>query len=114
MHPRVIEEHEPELADHEVERTRSESVGLGIGDDELDVVDPRCRGPLGCHLRQWRGDIDADRRVGEASCREGESAAPAAHIEQGSIRCHPDLFEQRLGERCQLAVVAVGVVNVVH
>jgi len=72
------------------------------------------RARSGRDLGQWRGDVDADRCVGDAGCGEGEGAAPAAHIEHRAMRCQPDQVEQRLGERRQLAVVAVGVVDVVH
>ncbi len=95
----LIEEHQPELADYEVERARSEGVGLGVGDDEPNVVHLRGAGSFRRDLRHWRGDVDPNRRVGDASCCEGEGAASAAHIKQGAMRCQSDLFEQHLGER---------------
>jgi hypothetical protein len=47
----VVEEHESELADHQIERVGWERVGLGVGDNKLNVVNARCASPLRRHVR---------------------------------------------------------------
>jgi hypothetical protein len=42
---------ESELADHQIERVGWERVGLGVGDNKLNVVNARCASPLRRHVR---------------------------------------------------------------
>ena len=109
-----VEEHDTELADQHVEGAVGEGVGLGVCHDELGVCQRRGASPTGGDLEQRGREVHAERRPSAASRGERRGAAPAPDVEDRLVRLESDVREQGVGERCELTVVAVGVVDVVH
>jgi hypothetical protein len=101
----VVEEHQSELADEEIERTGGEVVSLCIGDHELRVGD-RCRprsapGQLHEGLRQ----VDADDAFGTGGRGQRRRARAAANVEHDPVRGGFGPFQQGSGEGFELTVV---------
>jgi LysM repeat protein len=111
---RVVEEHKPELADEEVERAGREGVRLCVRDHELHVVNRSCPRPATGQLHQRLRQVDADDSLGLCRDRERRRARSAANVEHDPLRVTPRSFQQPLGERFQLALVTVGVVDEVQ
>jgi hypothetical protein len=105
----VVEEHQPELADEEVERFSGEVVGLCISNDKLGVAD-RCSlsTPHG-QLHERPRDVEASGTLGHAGRRKRRCTGPAADVEHGLARLGQSAREESLSERFELQIVAVGV-----
>jgi hypothetical protein len=110
----VVEEHQSELADEEIERAGDEVVSLCIGDHELRVGDRRSLRSAPCQLHERLRQVDADDAFGTGSDGKCRRARPAADVEHDPVRVRPGPFEEGLGEGFELAVVSVGVVDEVR
>ena len=89
-------------------------MGLGVGDHELRVVDRRSTGAIGRDIQERLGEIHAERNAGNPCRSQGGSAAPATSVEHRRAGFELHACEQRIGDGLELAVVAVGVRDVVH
>jgi hypothetical protein len=109
----VIEEHDPELADDAVETAACDAMGLGVGDDELDVLDRGGSNPASRDLDERFGEIQADRLTDTTGGGLSRGAAPASDVEEDVVRLEVGTVQEGRRERLELTVVPVGVFDVV-
>jgi hypothetical protein len=111
---RCVEEHDPELADDNIEGACAEAVGLGVGDDELGVGDASSPSPVARHLHGGFGQVGADRALDQAGCPERGRATAASDVQHRMVRLEPPASQQGVAEGHELAVVAIGTIDAVH
>jgi hypothetical protein len=105
----LVEEHQSELADQEIERAGDEVVSLCVSDYELRVGDPCNPRSASCQLHERLRLVDADDAFGAGGRGKRRRARPTADIEHDLVRAAPSPFQKGLGERFELAVVSVSV-----
>ena len=110
----VVEEHQPELADDQIERAGVELVSLRVSDHELGVADPRVLRATPCQFDERLRKVDTGDASGAGGGGQRRRARSAADIEHHVVCLGPCPFQECLGEGLELTVVAVGVVDEVR
>ena len=88
----IIEEHQSELADQEIERAGDEVVSLCVSDYELRVGDPCNPCSASCQLHERLRQVDADDAFGVGGRGKRRRARPTADIEHDLVRAAPSPF----------------------
>ena len=78
------------------------------------LVSARGARPLRRHIDQRRRDVDTHRTTNVTGRPQGRLPGPATDVEHRVPGTERHRTEQGVGERCELTVVAVDVVDVVH